>query len=518
MGDLKFRRKFFLVFAIFISLFILGAGGILAKQQEEPEVKLVVDDIAPSVPMITTNPTYVEDSWTNKATVATATGATDDVTPEADLIYEVSTDGTTFNIGNSITLDQSGNYTVYFKVTDEAGNSSIANKNIKIDLIAPGAPYITMTAGSLGYVANTWTNKEVKINLYGAADTGGSDIAAYQYKIGDGAWKDGTTYTFKISGEYVLYFRTVDNAGNVSATSQRNIKVDLEGPKAFTIKTNISTIDSIYISGSTVDALSGMNPLGYRVFDGNKWSAWRSTIDDWLTGYDRGESVLIKVEARDKAGNITLSQITVKTLANTAPVAVKDSFSMKEDAEETILDVLKNDYDDDNGDKIKVVAVSELSDLVAGTVLLDNGEVTFKPAKDYFGNVNFTYTIQDEYGGKSTGVVELTVRAVEDIVEEPVEEDKNIFGEPIFSDICIAGWVVGSLLLLINYIIHREFFNRKIIRIIGYILISALVFFLLCVLRISLGYGFSLSIMVVYIVTCYIYAATGKVKKTKSKH
>jgi hypothetical protein len=502
----KIKGIFLVAIFVMLSFLVVNKSGIYAVNIE------MTDTQAPSLPNIMTNPAYIADSWTNKVTVVSASGSTDNITEPENITYEVSLDGSTYTVGNSVTLNQSGNYTVYFKVTDEAGNSAMANKNIKLDLIAPQVPFISMNSGVNAYASNTWVNQPVGIQIYGAVDTGGSDIAGYQYKIGEGAWTNGDTYTFSTSGDYLLYYRAIDNAGNISATSLRNIKVDLEGPRAFSLQTNISTIDSIYITATTVDDLSGMAPAAYRTNDGRVWSNWRSAVEDWLTGYSRGQQVTIIVEARDNAGNITTSQTTVKTLTNTLPVAVKDTFSIKSNAGKVSLELLKNDYDDDDGDIIKIVAISELSDLLAGKLYLENGKVSFVPSKNFGGNVSFEYTLEDGYGGRSTGIVELEIIAVNEIIEEPVKEERKIFTEPIFSNICIIGLSAGSILVLINYIIHRKFFNKKPLRIILQLTSALIVFPLLCILRIPLGYIFSLSIMVVYIITSYLYATWDKDK------
>lgn len=502
----KNKGRILITAFVILSLMVINKTGIYA------EVIEMADSQSPSIPIIMTNPTYAADSWTNKVTVVTATGSTDDITASEDLVYEVSLDGTTYTVGNSLTLTQSGTYTVYFKVTDEAGNSTTTNKNLKLDLIAPTTPFITMNTGANAYMNNTWVNLPVTIKVYGASDTGGSDLAGYQYKIGEGAWINGDSYTFNTSGDYILYFRAIDNAGNVSTTSQRNIKVDLEGPRTFTLQTEISTIDSIFITGTTVDDLSGLAPAAFRINNGKTWSNWRSSIEDWLTGYNRGQQVTIIVEAKDNAGNVTSSQTTVKTLTNTIPVAVKDAFSIKSNAGRISLELLKNDYDDDNGDSIRIVATSELSNILAGKIFLENGIVSFEPAKNFGGNVSFEYTLEDGYGGRSTGIVEIEISAINEIIEEPVKEERKIFSEPIFSNICIIGLIIGSILVMINYIIHRSFFNKKPIRIVIQLISAMMVFPLLCLLRIPLGYVFSLTIMIVYIITSFLYASWDKSK------
>lgn len=500
------KRRIFITAFFILAIFILNKSGLNALPIE------LIDNQPPSLPTITTNPAYIENSWTNKVTVVTATGSTDDITASENIIYEVSLDGSDYTAGNSVTLNQTRTYTVYFKVTDEAGNSAITNKNIKLDLIAPTTPFISMNTSTNPYMNNTWVNLPVTIKVYGAEDTGGSDLSGYQYKIGEGAWTNGDTYTFNTSGDYILSYRGIDNAGNVSATGIRNIKVDLEGPRAFTLQTEISTIDSIFITGTTVDDLSGLAPAAFRIYNGKTWSNWRSAIEDWLTGFERGQQVTLMVEARDNAGNITKSQTTVKTLSNTLPVAVKDAFNIKSNAGRVVLELLKNDYDDDNGDIIKIVAISELSNPQVGKLYLENGNVIFEPTKNTGGSVSFEYTLEDGYGGRSTGIVELEITAVNEIIEEPVKEDKEILSEPIFTDICIIGLITGSILVLMNFIINRKFFKKKPLRIIIQIATALVIFPLLCLLRIPLGYIFSLSIMVVYIITSYIYATWDKEK------
>ena len=376
------------------------------------------DNSPPSTPTIEVTPAYSDGTWSTVALTVTASGSTDDFTADEDLLYKVSTDNTTYTNGNSASFDTTGTFTAYFKVEDASGNiSTIATKTVKIDVDDPTDPIITMVSNSLPYTEDTWATQDIDITLSGATDVG-SGVGTYQYKIDDGEWQDGSTYTFSTSGEYTFYYRAKDVAGNVSETLSKSVKLDKDPPNVFTIDTSITTINSIDISASTTDDDSGMATLAYRVYNGTEWSDWKATMDETLTGYTRGQSVTIKVEAIDMVGNVRGSEITVSTLDNTEPTANDDAFTMKEDAAETTLAVKTNDTDADtdtaDGDNLTVIEVSELSDPAAGILKLTAGTVTFEPAADYNGEVTFTYIVEDDFSAQDTATVTITVTAVND--------------------------------------------------------------------------------------------------------
>ena len=144
-----------------------------------------------------------------------------------------------------------------------------------------------MVSNSLPYTEDTWATQDVDITLSGATDVG-SGVGTYQYKIDDGEWQDGSTYTFSTSGEYTFYYRAKDVAGNVSETLSKSVKLDKDPPNVFTIDTSITTIDSIDISASTTDDDSGMATLAYRVYNGTEWSDWKATMDEDAHGIHQG--------------------------------------------------------------------------------------------------------------------------------------------------------------------------------------------------------------------------------------
>lgn len=391
--------------------------------------KIVLVDVEnPGEPTITILPAYTTE-WTNQDTTLTALLATDDITAQEDILYEVSTDGVNFTASNTIVLTTDGEHTVTFRVTDEVGNTTSVTRTVKLDKTNPTEPSITMLSDGSPYLESTWSADIVSIELSNAMDEkGGSGLQEYQFKVNDGEWIIGATHTFDASGTYTIYYRSMDGAGNLSTTGSKEICVDLEVPEMFGIVTSVTTIDSITISAETTDAHSGMRTMAYRIFNGTTWSDWKASVDETLSGYDRGETVNVKVEAIDVAGNVRLIETQVTTLTNTAPTAVKDNITILEDAAKKKLNLLANDLDADieteGSDVLNIVEISTLSFPSAGKVVLQDGVVYFTPALNFYGYTSFTYVVSDTLGSTSTATVRLTVDPVNDT---PITVDDIVF-------------------------------------------------------------------------------------------
>jgi Ca2+-binding RTX toxin-like protein len=108
---------------------------------------------------------------------------------------------------------------------------------------------------------------------------------------------------------------------------------------------------------------------------------------------------------------------------NSAPEAVTDRFAFDED---TILsgNVLNDngggvDYDPD-GDAISVVNQSLITAQGGIVEILSSGVFSYTPSLNYYGSDSFTYTLEDPYGAKSQGAVELTINPIND---SPISAD-----------------------------------------------------------------------------------------------
>lgn len=103
---------------------------------------------------------------------------------------------------------------------------------------------------------------------------------------------------------------------------------------------------------------------------------------------------------------------------NVGPTAVADTPTLAEDSSTTTFDVLANDSDPEN-DVLSIVSVSTTSD--GGTAVLNNNQIEYTPAANFFGTETFSYTISD---GELTdsAVITVTVTSVNDL---PIANDDN---------------------------------------------------------------------------------------------
>ncbi|MEM9733083.1 MAG: tandem-95 repeat protein [Pseudomonadota bacterium] len=125
---------------------------------------------------------------------------------------------------------------------------------------------------------------------------------------------------------------------------------------------------------------------------------------------------VISVTATDGAltSTVATTTITVNNI-NDEPVANDDSgFELDEDTFIVIpqADLLANDTDIE-GDTLSVVSVDN-APIGASVGFNGGGDIVFVPAANQFGPMSFTYTVADGNGGQRVGLVELTVRSVND--------------------------------------------------------------------------------------------------------
>ena len=215
----------------------------------------------------------------------------------------------TAKVGNLTT-----NGTYYVWVKDHLGNvSSKAVTTNKVDTTAPTAPTITNSSGG------NWTNQDVKITL--SSTDSQSGVLKYQCKYSgtNNQWADAkSTDTWSAARNETIYYRAIDNAGNVSAVSSTAIKIDKTAPAVPTI-TNSSggnwTNKNVTITLSSTDSQSGVSKYQYKCSGtNNQWADAKST-DTWTA--DRNGTVYFR--AIDNAGNISAESSTSIKIDKTAP-------------------------------------------------------------------------------------------------------------------------------------------------------------------------------------------------------
>jgi len=101
---------------------------------------------------------------------------------------------------------------------------------------------------------------------------------------------------------------------------------------------------------------------------------------------------------------------------NDAPIAKDDKVSLDEDHNITI-DVLANDSDVDEGDRLEIIKAYKPQH---GTASIKNNSILYKPEADYNGKDTFNYKIKDKDGATAVASVYISINSVNDA---PVAKD-----------------------------------------------------------------------------------------------
>jgi hypothetical protein len=394
---------------------------------------ILADNQAPSQPVITADPAYTDGEWVTSDVTFSAAGSTDDFTADVDLDYYVSINGVDYIAGNSITLSSDGLQTVYFKTTDAAGNTStVASRTIKIDQTAPGLPVCEMTSGGGNYSSGSWAIKPVSILLSGSTDADGGVFVGYEYRIDEGEWQEGSSATISADGQYLLEYRSFDEAGNRSATGSASILIDQTSPaeptisirtlKGGTVKKILNFLtfriffnDELEVTITTSDATSGIATLAWKT---DKDAAEKTTGESSVTfklpiGY-KGN---ITAKSTDMAGNQSESAASDGIILETN----KPTLSVAADASriDTALDVAVVVRDSDAGiDTLRYKRGSEGWQ----TVQLSDDEI--EPVKLYTLDLAFLVT------GETADYYNLTIEAT-DLAGNTQTMTVNLLGELI---------------------------------------------------------------------------------------
>lgn len=172
-----------------------------------------------------------------------------------------SIDGSAQSNGTVVNINTQGNHTVTFYSVDNVGNTEpMKNVSSALDLVAPTTTYTPPTG---------WQGSVVTINLSATDNLSGVDYTSYNIS---GTWMNGTTYTINTTGNYTVNFYSVDNAGNVEATNNANILVDLTAPTTTAVGTasngsvyefGVWSNNTALINLTATDSQSGVNITKY---------------------------------------------------------------------------------------------------------------------------------------------------------------------------------------------------------------------------------------------------------------
>ncbi|MBO0593401.1 PKD domain-containing protein, partial [Cellulophaga sp. E16_2] len=154
-----------------------------------------------------------------------------------------------------------------------------------------------------------------------------------------------------------------------------------------------TTITVTLPAGTDVSALSPTID-----HEGNSINPASETPQDFTT------PVNYTVTAIDSSTNIYIVTVNLEAIANQAPIALADVFTVIENSSDNILDVLDNDSDPD-GTVLTIIAIE--TPINGTATIAPGGQSILYTATT--GNDRFDYTIEDEDGATTMGTIDVNV-------------------------------------------------------------------------------------------------------------
>ena len=300
--------------------------------------KIVIDKIDDISPKITSITNSSNGNWTNQNVTITLLATDDELGIAKYQVKHSGTNNTWVDLSsNSDTWYNERNETVYYRAIDNAGNvSEEVSTDIKIDKTSP--TFQTVSNSSSG----NWTNQNVTITL--SSTDAASGILKYQVKHSgtNNSWVDLSTNsdTWYNERNETVYYRVIDNAGNISEEASTNIKIDKTAPtQSFSIASSTSGSNGWYkalsIKLSVSDAHSGISGSKYCITTGSSCtpstSATLSSNAYTVTLGTNGSAQKVCVNTTDKVGNVSSttcsSAYSVDTTNPTAKISASVSGS-----------------------------------------------------------------------------------------------------------------------------------------------------------------------------------------------
>ncbi|MFM9328968.1 OmpL47-type beta-barrel domain-containing protein [Paenibacillus mesotrionivorans] len=286
-----------------------GANTIFARTldwagnvSEEVNVTVLIDKVAPNVPTIEATTT----DWTFQDVTVELTGGLDFGSGLKELQYKLGPTENWATYSGPMVITAEGLTEIQARAVDIAGNLSRESAiSVKIDKVAPTSPRIEVST-------KEWTNQTVVMEVIQGTDDR-SGIKKTQYKIGSaGNWMD---YSVKVSleadGEYDIFARSLDHAGNISTEAWTTVRIDKTAPSVPALAPSQSgwTNQDVAVTLTAgTDVLSGVLKSQYRIGEQDTWK-------DYVNPILIHEEGVHSVNARtlDVAGNISqLVSINVK--------------------------------------------------------------------------------------------------------------------------------------------------------------------------------------------------------------
>ncbi|MCW4017020.1 MAG: PKD domain-containing protein [Candidatus Bathyarchaeota archaeon] len=326
--------------------------------------------------------------------------ATDQESGVAETYYKINGEPTRTvrSDGQPVITTEGPSNTLEYWSVDNSGKEESHKlvEEIKLDKSHP-ASLINLN----GVVGNEgWFTSDVTVTVY--ASDAISEVDRIEYSLDNQVWNTySTPVTIASEGNLLIYYRSVDKAGNVEDTKTETCKLDKTAPVgSVAINENTAYVNSVYVTLtlSTYDPASGVSQMRF-TNDRTEWSSWEtySSSKSWRLLMGDGIKT-VYVQFMDNAGlvsdeykdSITVDTIEPKTDAGsdqTVSVDTDVTFTARRSSDTSGL--VSYEWDFGNG--------------ATGT----GQELTYQYSAE--GKYTVTLTVQDSAGNTGTTQIRVTV-------------------------------------------------------------------------------------------------------------
>jgi len=308
-----------------------------------------------------------------------------------------------------------GTYSLTAKATDSQSTEVTSNSiDITVNSAASTSPSIAITGPGEG---STFTAGDTITITASASDSDGT-VASVEFYQGDTKLGTDTSspYSFSWSsapaGTYSLTAKATDNDGNTTTSVAVSITVNELPNVAPTVQITSPAESAIFTAGDTITftvntADTDGTVARVEVFQGNT-KIGESTTNPFSVTWSNvpGGSYAVYARATDNDGD-TGTSTPVNIVVNNPPKAKSDTASTVEGVSVDI-NVLANDSDVD-GEAITLESAGQPGH---GVTVIANKKVRYTPNPGFFGSDQFSYTVHDTHGAKSSAIVTVTVKAI----------------------------------------------------------------------------------------------------------
>jgi hypothetical protein len=184
----------------------------------------------------------------------------------AKIYYSVN--GSDYQEGTSVTIEEEGTNEVAYYSVDHAGNKeAVQTAFVKVDRTAPS---------TVSTITDAWFNHDVTVSL--TSEDALSGVEKTFFSVNGSDYQEGTSFTVNQEGINEVMYYSVDAAGNQEAVHTEYVKVDKTAPVSESdISEEWSSVD-VEVTLSASDSHSGVERTYYSINGSQLQQGTRFTV------------------------------------------------------------------------------------------------------------------------------------------------------------------------------------------------------------------------------------------------